>query len=77
MRASQMEKYVWATIIFYFALVIGLMIIIVLSAFPDLIWMFVGTIVYLPLVLFLNIWRLNRHPRSVYQMERAKREASR
>lgn len=69
-----MEKYAWASVLYYTVAVVASVVLIAafmsnLGALRRLIAIF-G---YIALIISLNSWRRRRHPRSVYQVELAKR----
>ncbi|TPM26081.1 hypothetical protein [Mesorhizobium sp. B2-3-4] len=72
MSNSQMGKYVWASVLYYVAAVVGFLIAVPISMF-GILWGVLAVIGYLTLITFLNFWRRRRHPRSAYQVELAKR----
>lgn len=73
MRSSQMEKYVWASVLYYVVVAIGSVVLFILINFIGIFLGLFALFGYLALVISLNAWRLRRHPRSVYQVELTKR----
>lgn len=73
MRSSQMEKYVWASVLYYVVVAIGGVALLINRIGIGIFWDLFALFGYLALVISLNAWRLRRHPRSVYQVELAKR----
>lgn len=75
MNSSQMEKYVWATALYYAVAAFGFLGIFIsiclVGFFPGLLALF-G---YLMLLIVLKAWRLRRHPRSAYQVELTKQSS--
>lgn len=67
-----MEKYVWASILYYVVVAVGFVISIAISMF-GFFWGLFALFGYLALIMSLNAWRLRRHPRSMYQVELTKR----
>lgn len=74
MSSSQMEKYVWASVLYY-AVAVAASVFFVAAFMSNLgaLWGLVAIFGYIALIISLNAWRLRRHPRSVYQVELAKR----
>ena len=74
MSSSQMEKYVWASVLYYTVAVVA-SVFIVAAFMSNLggLWGLVAIFIYIALIRSLNRWRLRRHPRSAYQVELAKR----
>ena len=73
MSSSQMEKYVWASVLYYTVAVVASVFLI--AAFMSNLgglWGLIAIFGYISLIVSLNIWRRRRHPRSVYQVELAK-----
>ncbi|UCI24378.1 hypothetical protein [Mesorhizobium sp. B2-8-5] len=68
-----MEKYVWALVLYYAIVVLGFFAVLISISLLGILSGLLATIGYLTLVVFLNIWRRKRHPRSAYQVELAKR----
>lgn len=73
MSSSQMDKYVWASVLYYTVAAVGFVVIFVSINVLGILWGLLAIFGYLALVTSLNIWRRNRHPRSVYQVELTKR----
>ncbi|RWD39234.1 MAG: hypothetical protein EOS34_02010 [Mesorhizobium sp.] len=74
MNSSQMEKYVWASVLYYTVAVVASVVLI--AAFMSNLGALRGLVAifgYIALIIFLNSWRRRRHPRSVYQASLAKR----
>ncbi|TIN97655.1 MAG: hypothetical protein E5Y06_05320 [Mesorhizobium sp.] len=73
MRSSQMEKYVWASILYYAVAVVAsaLLVAACLSGL-GVAWTLTAIFGYFALIASLNIWRRRRHPRSLYQIELTK-----
>ena len=68
-----MEKYVWASVLYYVVVVALGLVAIFISIGIGIFWGLFALLGYLALVLSLKAWRLRRHPRSVYQVELTKR----
>lgn len=77
MSSSQMEKYVWASILYYTVAVVAsvLLVAVYMSDLGGL-WGLVAIFGYLGLIISLKIWRRRRHPQSLYQIELAKQTDS-
>lgn len=71
MSSSQMEKYVWASVLYYTLAVVA-SVATVSIGIVDGLWGLVALFGYLVLIISLNAWRLRRHPRSAYQLNSAK-----
>jgi predicted Co/Zn/Cd cation transporter (cation efflux family) len=67
-----MEKYVWASVLYYVVVVALGLVAIFISIGIGIFWGLFALLGYLALVLSLKAWRLRRHPRSVYQVELTK-----
>ena len=70
-----MEKYLWASALYYVVVAVGFVVIFILinGIGIGIFWGLFALFGYLALVISLKIWRLRRHPRSAYQVELAKR----
>jgi hypothetical protein len=65
-----MEKYVWASVVYYAATIGGFVLLYVfILPLGGVLWGLVSIVGYLALILCLNIWRHRKHPRSIYQIE--------
>ncbi|TIN24002.1 MAG: hypothetical protein E5Y31_17750 [Mesorhizobium sp.] len=73
MNSSQMEKYVWASVLYYAVTAVGFVVVFISISVVGIFWGLFALFGYLALVISLKIWRRRRHPRSVYQLELAKR----
>ncbi|RUV33549.1 hypothetical protein EOB49_30075 [Mesorhizobium sp. M7A.F.Ca.MR.148.00.0.0] len=73
MNSSQMEKYVWASVLYYAVAAVGFVVIFISINVVGIFWDLFALFGYLALVISLNAWRRRRHPRSVYQVELTKR----
>ncbi|QKC76164.1 hypothetical protein EB233_11940 [Mesorhizobium erdmanii] len=74
MSSSQMEKYVWASILYYVVVAAFCLLAIFISINGfGIFWGLVALFGCFAGVKLLNAWRLRRHPRSMYQVELAKR----
>ncbi|TPK86254.1 hypothetical protein FJ548_15525 [Mesorhizobium sp. B2-4-17] len=77
MSNSQMEKYVWASVLYYTVTVIASVLLV--AAYVSDVGFLLGLLIifgYLVLVIFLRAWQRRRHPRSAYQIELAKWRSS-
>ena len=72
MNSSQMEKYVWASVLYYAVVLLGFLTVVLPATIFGFWWGLLAATGYFPLVIFLFMWRRRRHPRSVYQIELAK-----
>ncbi|RWM05966.1 MAG: hypothetical protein E5X80_04480 [Mesorhizobium sp.] len=73
MSSSQMERYVWASVLYYAVAVVGILLVFV-SINLGILRGLLATIGYFMLLILLNAWRRRRHPQSAYQVELAKRK---
>ncbi|AZO44788.1 hypothetical protein EJ076_28655 [Mesorhizobium sp. M7D.F.Ca.US.005.01.1.1] len=76
MNSSQMEKYVWASVLYYAVAAVGSVAVFISISVVGIFWGLFALFGYVALVISLNAWRRRRHPRSVYQLELAKRRQS-
>ncbi|TPI30637.1 hypothetical protein FJW08_13555 [Mesorhizobium sp. B3-2-1] len=74
MTSSQMEKYVWSSVLYYIAAVAASLIIFFYVETLGRLLGFVVLLGYIILIILLNAWRRRRHPRSAYQVKLAQRE---
>ncbi|TPK88438.1 hypothetical protein FJ934_26380 [Mesorhizobium sp. B2-4-12] len=77
MSSSQMEKYVWASVLYYTVTAIASVLLV--AAYVSDVGFLLGLLIifgYLVLVIFLRAWQRRRHPRSAYQIELAKWRSS-
>jgi hypothetical protein len=71
-----MERYVWASVLYYaVAVVASVLVVAGFIANLGVLWSMLALLGYAALMISLNAWRRRRHPRSVYQVELAKRDA--
>ncbi|TPI76478.1 hypothetical protein FJ423_21035 [Mesorhizobium sp. B2-8-9] len=77
MSSSQMERYVWSSILYYIVTGIASIVILSLTAIGDYLWSFLALSGYIILIISLNAWRLRRHPRSVHQVKLVQGEGER
>ena len=70
-----MEKYFWASALYYVVVAVGFVFVFILinGIGIGIFWGLFALFGYLALVISLKAWRLRRHPRSVYQVELTKR----
>ena len=69
--SSQMERYVWASVLYYVVVVVACVLLVAMGNLGVL-WSMLALLGYVALMISLNAWRRRRHPRSVYQVELAK-----
>ena len=73
MRSSQMEKYVWASVLYYaVAVVASVLLIAACMSGLGILWVLIAIFGYVVLIASLKMWQRRRHPRSLYQIELAK-----
>lgn len=76
MRSSQMERYVWGSVLYYaVAVVASALLVVAVVSNLGVLWSMLALLGCVALMISLNAWRRRRHPRSVYQVELAKRDA--
>ncbi|TPL56796.1 hypothetical protein FJ937_01970 [Mesorhizobium sp. B2-4-4] len=73
MNSSQMEKYIWASILYYAVVAVSLIFFVLFVSDLGTLWLFLCFFGYLALILCLRAWRLRRHPQSAYQVGLTKR----
>ncbi|TIQ33237.1 MAG: hypothetical protein E5X48_24490 [Mesorhizobium sp.] len=74
MSSSQMERYIWSSILYYIVSGFGFTILFISIGMLGGLWDFVALLAYLILLIFLNAWRRRSHPGSVYQVKLAQRQ---
>ena len=77
MSSSQMERYVWASVLYYAVAVVA-SVLLLAAVMSDLgvLWSMLALFGYVALIVSLQIWRRRRHSRSIYQLELAKQNTN-
>ncbi|OBQ60763.1 hypothetical protein EB815_12200 [Mesorhizobium loti] len=73
MRSFQMEKYVWASVLYYtVAVAASALLVAACMSGLGILWTLIAIFGYVALIVSLEMWQRRRHPRSVHQIELAK-----